>query len=67
MPLEIKWMVPFIDTPTIIVTFTNEMSRLPQILSVVSHPNMPRLLVDTHFPWIAESNGPEFRASLWNV
>ena len=57
-------MASFIHTPPIIFAAADQISRLPQILTVVSHPDLSRLLIDAHAPRISQPIGPVLRPRI---
>src|ERR1041384_6990255 len=62
--IEIKRMTSLVNAPAVIFTAPDQMSRLPQILSVISHPDLSSARVNRHAPRISQTVSPNFRARI---
>src|SRR4051794_22754051 len=60
LPVEIKRMTPFVDAPANVITRLDEVGEFPQVLPVVTHPEVAGLRVDGHPPWVAVPKRPDF-------
>src|SRR5262245_56376124 len=51
-------MASFINTPSVILAAPKQVRCFPKILTVIAYPNPSSFFIDTHSPWIAQSEGP---------
>src|ERR1043166_2860493 len=61
LAVEVEGMVPLINTPTVILATSEQVSRFPKVLAIVAHPDVSGPSVDRHAPWVAQAIRPE----LW--
>ncbi len=58
--VRVKWMTAFHHTPTVILAFSNKVCLLPQVLSVLTNPELICCVIISDAPWCPQSIGPCF-------
>ena len=64
LPVEIKRVAPLINAPADVVARLDQVGEFPQVLAVVSYPQVAGLGVNGHPPRIAVPERPDFAARL---
>ena len=66
LPVEIKRVAPLVDAPAAVVARLDQVGEFPQVLAIVSDPQVAGLGVDGHPPRIAVSERPDFAAGTFH-
>src|SRR5262249_48627964 len=64
LSFEVERMISLEDAPAVVLATMDQMRRLPEILAVGPDPDVSGFRIRTHSPWISQSVGPDFRASV---
>src|SRR4029078_1066065 len=62
--IEVEGMTSFIDTPSVILTATDEGGGLPKVLTIIYHPDPSGFLVDTKAQGIPQAVAPILGARI---
>src|SRR6266446_6470222 len=65
LAIEVKWMAALIDAPTVVFTFSHQVSRFPKVLAVIADPDLTALFVNRQPPWVAQTVGPIFGSRIF--
>src|SRR6185369_14095705 len=67
LAVQVEWVASFVNAPPVIFPAPHKVRRFPKVLAVIARPDLPRLVVNRHAPWIAQAVGPDLRSRVFKT